>query len=52
MSKPPLAIEIDRLRKQLEYTAAQHKYNFIHPTVLTISQQLDQLIVLQMKQHA
>jgi hypothetical protein len=44
-----LDIEINSLKRQLEITAAKHQYNFHHPKVLQISQQLDSLIVKQMK---
>lgn len=44
-----LTVEIDQLKKQLEHTAEEHKYNFRHPRVLEISQRLDRLIVKVMR---
>jgi hypothetical protein len=41
--------EINSLKRQLEIAAAKHQFNFHHPKVLQISQQLDSLIVKQMK---
>lgn len=44
-----LQVEIDLLKKQLLRTAKIHEFNFGHPQVLEISQQLDQLIVKVMR---
>lgn len=46
-----LHFEIDQLKKLLERTAKEHKYNFGHPQVLEISQKLDQLIVVMMRHN-
>jgi hypothetical protein len=50
-SQSKLDLEIDRLKRMLESTAAEYKYNFGHPKVLKISQKLDGLIVKQMKHN-
>lgn len=42
--------QIDELRKHLERTAAEHGYNFRHPNVVTVSKELDVLIVMFQKQ--
>jgi hypothetical protein len=44
-----LRSQIDQLKQLLEDTAEEYKYNFGHPRVLEISQQLDQLIVKMMQ---
>lgn len=44
-----LRLEIDQMKKKLEHTAKKHKYDFGHPQVLEISQQLDRLIVKMMR---
>jgi hypothetical protein len=41
--------EIVKLKQQLELTVAEHKYNFQHPRVIAVSQELDKLITLVMK---
>ncbi|PYI54472.1 aspartyl-phosphate phosphatase Spo0E family protein [Paenibacillus flagellatus] len=41
--------EINQLKQLLVRTAKEHKYNFGHPHVLEISQQLDRLIVKVMR---
>lgn len=40
-----LHVEIDQMKKLLEHTAKEYMYNFRHPQVVEISQQLDRLIV-------
>jgi hypothetical protein len=40
-----LHVEIDQMKKLLEHTAKEYMYNFRHPRVVEISQQLDRLIV-------
>lgn len=47
-----LDLEIDRLKRTLESTAAEYMYNFGHPEVLQISQKLDNLIVKLMKDNS
>ncbi|RXT04170.1 aspartyl-phosphate phosphatase Spo0E family protein [Ammoniphilus sp. CFH 90114] len=41
--------EIHRLKEQLEKMAAKHNFNFQHPDVISLSQQLDKLITLVMR---
>ena len=41
--------EIIKLKVELESLAKIHHYNFQHPEVITLSQQLDKLIILVMK---
>ncbi|WP_134701521.1 aspartyl-phosphate phosphatase Spo0E family protein [Ammoniphilus sp. YIM 78166] len=41
--------EILMLKEQLEQTAAKHNFNFQHPDVISLSQQLDKLITLVMR---
>lgn len=42
--------QIDKLKKQLEVVTKDHSYNFRHPAVLSISQELDKVIVSAMKE--
>lgn len=44
-----LSCRIEELKKLLALTAAQHNFNFQHPSVLHISQKLDQLIIKAMR---
>ncbi|GAA3407239.1 aspartyl-phosphate phosphatase Spo0E family protein [Paenibacillus hodogayensis] len=44
-----LHVEIDKMKKLLERTAKEYMYNFRHPQVVEISQQLDRLIVKVMR---
>jgi hypothetical protein len=44
-----LDLMIDQLKKELADRVAQHDFNFQHPDVLHISQELDSLIVEEMK---
>ncbi|WP_047151719.1 aspartyl-phosphate phosphatase Spo0E family protein [Aneurinibacillus tyrosinisolvens] len=44
-----LDLVIDKLKKKLANRVAQHDFNFRHPDVLHISQELDSLIVEEMK---
>lgn len=46
-----LDAQINDLRAKLEWTAQQHKYNFMHPKVLRLSQKLDVLIVSLMNKQ-
>lgn len=47
-----LDLEIEYLKNVLTYMAAQYKYELNHPRVVEVSQQLDGLIVEQMKKRA
>lgn len=44
--------QIDELKKQLEIVAKDHSYNFRHPAVLSISQELDKAILTAMKERS
>jgi hypothetical protein len=44
-----LSYRIEELKTLLALTAAQHNFNFQHPSVLYISQKLDQLIIKAMR---
>ncbi|MFT9848236.1 Spo0E family sporulation regulatory protein-aspartic acid phosphatase [Aneurinibacillus sp. REN35] len=44
-----LSCRIEELKTLLALTAAQHNFNFQHPSVLYISQKLDQLIIKAMR---
>ncbi len=46
-----LELQIEQLKESLENAAVQHKYNFHHPSVLQISERLDELIVEAMKRR-
>lgn len=48
--KVGLDFEINELKLLLETTAKKHKYNFMHPKVLEISQRLDHLIIKMMRE--
>jgi hypothetical protein len=50
MRETGLDREIAHLKNLLENTAKQHKYNFMHPKVLELSQKLDDLIIKIMKE--
>ena len=41
--------EILNLKKQLELMAKEHDYNFQHPRVIALSEELDKLIILVMR---
>jgi hypothetical protein len=49
MALPPLS-QIEVLKKQLETVVQDHKYNFRHPSVVSISQELDKLILSVMRE--
>ncbi len=42
--------DIDLLKRQLETVVKDNKYNFRHPAVVSISQELDKLIISVMKE--
>lgn len=42
-------VQIDDVKKKLEIIVKQRQYNFMHPDVIEISQQLDDLILQMMK---
>ncbi len=44
-----IQVEMDRLKRLLEKTVEAHHFNFQHPDVLAISQELDILITATMK---
>ncbi|CAM3785262.1 aspartyl-phosphate phosphatase Spo0E family protein [Marinicrinis lubricantis] len=44
-----LQLQIFKLKRHLEVTARKNQYNFIHPEVVSASQDLDKLIVRAMK---
>lgn len=44
-----IQLEIDRLKQLLEKIVKDHDFNFQHPDVLAISQELDVLILAAMK---
>ncbi|WP_240040919.1 aspartyl-phosphate phosphatase Spo0E family protein [Paenibacillus ginsengarvi] len=46
-----LPAEIDQMKRLLERTAKKYRYNFRHPRVIEISQQLDKLIVNMMRRN-
>ncbi len=47
-----LNVEISDLKKRLDLTARQYKYNFNHPKVIALSQKLDALIITLMKKES
>ncbi|MDF2719462.1 MAG: Spo0E like sporulation regulatory protein [Paenibacillus sp.] len=44
-----LHVEIEQMKKLLERTVKEYMYNFRHPEVVELSQQLDRLIVKMMR---
>jgi len=49
VSELNIECEIQRLKEQLELTAKENNYNFQHPQVIALSQKLDKLITLVMR---
>ncbi|WP_209809271.1 aspartyl-phosphate phosphatase Spo0E family protein [Ammoniphilus resinae] len=49
ISELNIECEIQRLKEQLELTAKENNYNFQHPQVIDLSQKLDKLITLVMR---
>jgi len=49
MTETVIEKQFIELKKILETTAEQHKYDFRHPHVLAISRRLDQVIVRMME---
>ncbi|MCI1693480.1 Spo0E family sporulation regulatory protein-aspartic acid phosphatase [Aneurinibacillus aneurinilyticus] len=45
-----LSYRIEELKALLALTAAEHDFDFQHPSVLYVSQKLDQLIIKAMQQ--
>jgi hypothetical protein len=48
-TKTELTVEIERMKKLLTNTAAEHNFDLQHPTVIHLSHQLDFLIIKAMK---